>query len=682
MGQGPDPAKAAVCAVRTAKRSVPKPDLAVVFGSIHCDPKKVHRALCRELDPGIIVGGTSYAEISPLGVTKKSVAVLLCSFDGAPVSFASAEAGPDSRATGLELARTIAPSAGGRTGRPGDDGPLAIARAPSAGGRIPVGLFFSSIASGRENDALRALDETLRVPVFGGLCCGDYDLGMSHPDFWTNYQFCGGQLTRHGSRLALLDLPAPEYRLAFGYEHGWQPVGPVVRLTRCEQDKVYEVDGQPVFDYYRQFLGPDHAGDFFESLVQRYGFSLLVDEGRRSLVKLPVACDFKKGCISYFPAEDLQGRTARLIQASRKGLLEGAREAAERCRKALGGRQADLVFVVSCCARSAILHSKTGNEVDVIREVFGRDVPVFGYYSGGEAAPCLSRYEEVMEPGRELSGSYYHTTTVCLMALSAKHVDQAAGPCAPPASQRLSKDSEIARLKGLLSRSEDIQDNTESFLSNLSRKSYRDGERLRKQSEVIHRYTPHEVWNEVGANVARGQFEIADSEFKGVFLFMDVKGFTSYSEEHGPADVVRALNEIFKPATEIIYACGGDVDKYIGDCIFAAFRDEGKALDAGRRLLELSGGLAAQGNPFTVRIGMNAGRAVRANVGSQDRREYTFIGDAVNLAQRLESNCTPGKLLISESLYRKAKSRFGSAERREITVKGKKQPVAAYECSL
>jgi len=136
LGQGPDPEQAAVCAVRTARRSVPKPDLAVVFGSIHCDPKKVHRALCRELDPEILIGGTSYAEISPLGVTKKSVAVLLLDFEGAPVGFASAKTGPDPRATGLALAR-------------------GVPRRPSAAG-VPVGLFFSGIASGYENETLKA----------------------------------------------------------------------------------------------------------------------------------------------------------------------------------------------------------------------------------------------------------------------------------------------------------------------------------------------------------------------------------------------------------------------------------------------------------------------------------------------------------------------------------------------
>ena len=117
--------------------------------------------------------------------------------------------------------------------------------------------------------------------------------------------------------------------------------------------------------------------------------------------------------------------------------------------------------------------------------------------------------------------------------------------------------------------------------------------------------------------------KLADAEFNGAFLFMDVKGFTAYSEGHKPAEVVAAVNQIFEPCVKAIYANGGDVDKFIGDCIFAAFR---RAL--GRRRgahdLETSRSSARAAAPFEVRIGVNAGRAVRANVGSSARREYTL----------------------------------------------------------
>lgn len=661
LSRDPDPGRAATQAVRQAKKSLPRPDLALVFGSIHYDQRKLHRALCRELDPQILLGGSSYAEITTAGVTKGSVAVLLLSLEDSALSFATAETGSDPYETGKALAGSLSSPAGG-------------------GERMPVGLLFTAFVTGYENEMLRGLGKTLdRVPVFGGMTCGDYDLGMSHPDFWKNYQYAGPRLARKAARLALLDLPVAKFRLGFGFEHGWEPVGPPVELTRCLDNKVYEVDGLPVFDYYRQFIGKEAPDAFFELMIQRFGFSLLVGDGH-SVLKLPVASDFKEGCIAYFPAEDLQGRKVRLIQASRRGLLEGARRAAQACQAALDGAPPSLVLVVSCRTRNAILHSRMETEVQAIQEVFGKEVPLFGCYSGGEIVPFLNRYEDITSLSQRLSGSHYHTTTVGLLALASLPKARVSVPRKASPAIRENGPAEVARLKELLSKSEEVLDTTESFLANLSRKSYRDSEQLRKQNEVIHRYTPHEVWNRVGASVARGEYEVPDSEFNGCFFFMDVKGFTSFSEEHPPAQVVSRLNEIFEPATRIIYERGGDVDKFIGDCIFAAFRDPEEAVEAARRILKLFEGLKAQGNPFTVRIGIHSGRAVRANVGSKDRREYTYIGDAVNLAQRLESNCTPGRMLLSEDLYRLLKTP-PPAERREIQAKGKKAPVPAYECA-
>lgn len=644
-----DSAKAGTEAVRRARKTVPRPDLALVFGSIHHDQRRLHAALCRALpDPSVLMGGSSYAEVTNAGVSKRSVAALLLSWKGSPVSFADAKVEEASDATGAALARALGTADGGR----------------------PLALLFGSVGQGRMMGGL--IEGLGGIPVFGGMCCGDYDLGLSHPDFWTNYQYCGPRLERLASRAALIRLPK-DAGVSFAFEHGWDPVGPAVTFTRAEGPRVFEVDGLPVFDYYRQFLGSAPSPGFFDKMVQRYGFSVEMGGGL-SRLKLPVAYDMKKGHIDLFPPEQLQGRRARMIQSGRGGLLAGARTAAKRCRQALGRRKPALVLMVSCCTRNAILHSRMDDELAAVREVMGEDTPVFGLYSGGEIAPAASLYEKA-------AGSLYHTTTVCLMAIAAP-VEKASVPgfcvCSPVEAV---KDPD--QLRELLVKSEETLDGAEDFLANMSRKSYEDGERLRRQADVIHRYTPHEVWKRAGESAAKGVYEVADSEYSGAFLFMDVQGFTAFSEKRTPSEVVAAINRIFDPATRIIYEKGGDVDKYIGDCIFAAFPDPGKAAEAGCAILRKFAELRAEGSPFSVRMGINAGRAVRANVGSDGRREYTFIGDAVNLAQRLESNCAPGKMLLSVEVYEAApEGSFSSSEKREITVKNRKQPVTAYECEV
>ncbi len=649
LGLDKDPAKASEEAVKQALRTVPDPGLAVAFASIHLDQEKVHGALCRYLDPAILTGGSCYAEITNAGVTKNSVAVLLISGAGLKASFSVSEAFKDCRKTGLALA----------SGVPEPD--------PEARN---LALLFGSITTGYEQLMLDALGEKLgSVPVFGGLTCGRYDLGMNHPDFWTNYQYCGCELSKTGARLASLELPAGA-ELAFGYGHGWEPVGGELEITRAEGPEVFEVNGLPVIEFYRQFLGRDAGDKFFELMVQRYGFSMPAPGSGKTHIKLPVSCDLKKGSIRYFPAEELQGKKVRLIQASRLSLVEGARAAAKECAAARPGKKPALVFMVSCCSRSHILHSRENDEVDAVRSVFGKAVPVFGFYSGGEIVPWLSSCAPA-----GFCGSSYHTTTVALMALYGDGMVKFSVP-----KERRSETQAAGAEKALLDRSEEMLDATESFLANLSRKSYKDGELLRRQHEIIHAYTPHGVWKEAGAVASAGGQELKDAEFTGVFMFMDVKGFTPYSEAHTSAEVVKALNEIFSPATGLIYEHGGDVDKFIGDCIFACFNSAGEAAAAARAILLLFRELNAKGNPFNVRIGLNGGRAVRANVGAANRREYTFIGDAVNTAQRLESNCEPGKVLMSAGVHAEAGAVFSSAAEKVVTLKGKAKPITAFLC--
>lgn len=656
--------EAAEDAVGQARRAVKNPDLVLAFGSIHLDQQEVYSGLMKAgLDPSLLFGGSSYAEISPAGVTYGSVVVLLVELPGARIKTINVPFKEDPAILSQDLLQKLG------TWPPNQES-------------MDLGLMLSCISPGRENEVLASLKQHLPgLAIFGGMTCGNYDLGMSHPEFWANYQYCDSAV-QNRVQMATLQLAAGEYISSFGLGHGWETLGPAHLVTRAEGATVYELDGMPIVDFYRQFLGRDADERFFELLVQRYGLALQMDPGSSPItkVKTPVQIDRQSGSMNFYPAEDLQGRQVSLIQANRKSLIAGARRAAQQCLEGLEGRKPHLILAVSCSQRGAILHSRSNAEIEAVREVMGEEVPIMGWYSGGEIVPFLNRHRDVIDPESTLGGTGFHGTTLGLLAISSSQP-----PGRPVVPDRVDRKSSGRDMESLLQQCEETLDSTESFLSNLSRQVYNDGQRIRAQSEVLHRYTPHEVWSQAGASAERGEYEIADAEFNGAFLFMDVQGFTSYSEKHSPNEVVRSLNALFEPATAIIYEYGGDVDKYMGDCIFAAFHDGIKAVQAGSRILSLFREVRARGNPFNVRIGINSGRAIRANVGGRDRREYTFIGDAVNLAQRLESHCTPGKMLISEELFLlnslPGAPLMGAVERRILTVKGKKEPLVAYECA-
>ena len=172
-------------------------------------------------------------------------------------------------------------------------------------------------------------------------------------------------------------------------------------------------------------------------------------------------------------------------------------------------------------------------------------------------------------------------------------------------------------------------------------------------------------------------------------FFSDVQGFTTISEKLDPATLVVLLNECLGAMTEIIIQEGGIIDKYIGDAIVAIFgapldqpdhaaRAVRAALRCQQKLAELRVNWAARGLPeLRARIGLNSGTAVVGNMGSQQRFDYTMMGDMVNLASRLESAASVYGLyiLIGEETQKRA---GGAALMRELDllrVKGKKLPV-------
>jgi adenylate cyclase len=176
-------------------------------------------------------------------------------------------------------------------------------------------------------------------------------------------------------------------------------------------------------------------------------------------------------------------------------------------------------------------------------------------------------------------------------------------------------------------------------------------------------------------------------------LFSDIRGFTALSERISPETLVRLMNSYLTPMTEIVFEEGGTLDKYIGDALMAFWgaplEQPEHALHACRtavrftqKLSELKMLWAAQGLPeLEIGVGVNTGPMIVGNMGSDLRFNYTVMGDAVNLASRLEALNKEYKtrILISESTFLLVRGQVSARKLGRAQVRGKQAPVPIYE---
>ncbi len=174
-------------------------------------------------------------------------------------------------------------------------------------------------------------------------------------------------------------------------------------------------------------------------------------------------------------------------------------------------------------------------------------------------------------------------------------------------------------------------------------------------------------------------------------LFADIRGFTTLSEHENPEKVVGLLNRYFTAMTEIIFEHGGTLDKYIGDGLMAIFgaptatpNDAMNAVRAAiamqKRLIILNEELRLAGfASINVGVGLHTGEATIGYVGSDQRSEYTAIGDTVNVASRLEGAAKGGQILVSEATAAAAGNIFSMTQMAPIPVKNRVQPINLFE---
>ena len=187
--------------------------------------------------------------------------------------------------------------------------------------------------------------------------------------------------------------------------------------------------------------------------------------------------------------------------------------------------------------------------------------------------------------------------------------------------------------------------------------------------------------------------QLGGEEREMTAYFSDIAGFSTISEHLTPSELVQLLNDYLTEMCNIIIGYEGTVDKFEGDAIMAFWGAPNvqaehaqlacfSAIDMNKRLVELRQKWETEGSPLiNVRMGLNSGPMVVGNMGSVQKLNYTIMGDAVNLASRLEgANKAFGtQMMISETTYQSCASLIDVRELDTIRVVGKSEPVTVYE---
>jgi adenylate cyclase len=200
------------------------------------------------------------------------------------------------------------------------------------------------------------------------------------------------------------------------------------------------------------------------------------------------------------------------------------------------------------------------------------------------------------------------------------------------------------------------------------------------------------VNKEIAERVLKGEIKLGGERVKAAVFFSDIRSFTAISEKLEPEEVVEFLNQYMTRMVNCVNRTFGVVDKYIGDAIMAVWgapvskgNDCENAINGAlmmrKELMEFNKGRGGPKKPIIkIGCGINFGPLLAGQIGSEERMEYTVIGDTVNLASRIESLNKPfgTDILVSMDVYNLVRSIYRFEPMQKIKVKGKTEPQQIY----
>jgi class 3 adenylate cyclase len=203
------------------------------------------------------------------------------------------------------------------------------------------------------------------------------------------------------------------------------------------------------------------------------------------------------------------------------------------------------------------------------------------------------------------------------------------------------------------------------------------------------RYISPPVVDKILTALENDELKLGGQQQEATVAFADVRGFTGISENMQPEELVRVLNIYLSTVIQAVLNHGGMVNKFGGDSVMAIWNAptlcEEHALSATKAAIDIQRAVKelqereAELPKMDFGIGINTGKVVAGNMGSEDRLEYSVVGDAVNIAARITSLAEAGKVWISSGTYELVKDYIVAKPLEPFVVKGKREPIVAYE---
>lgn len=360
------------------------PDLVLVFGSTRFDQETLLEGVTSVTRQTPFLGCSTAGEILGEGPSRRSVVVMTIRSDTLRM------------AAGVGMGISDNPRQAGR-----DAATQAVqAKLPNPHGLV----MFPDGLSGNVAEVIRGVQDVLGLsfPIVGGSAADDFG-------FHRTWQYFDGKVHQNAVPCVLLTGPIA---LGVGARHGWRPLGKPRRVTRALANIVQELDGHSAVNLYETYFGKAAEALRGEALADMsivYPLGMPIPGEEEYLLRNVLRID-PAGSLVY-AGEISEGSEVRLMMGSKENALQAARRAAEQAVLGISPRPPSFALVFSSCSRMRLFGHRAGEEISIIQEVLGKNVPLIGFYDYGEQAPLSAAGFRGL--------SYFHNETLVVCAVAA-----------------------------------------------------------------------------------------------------------------------------------------------------------------------------------------------------------------------------------------------------------------------